>query len=157
MPMTSSLFDILITQFPSLRNTVLPESTVIVSKPMHPSNARPFKLVTLLGIMMLVNSMQFPNAASSICVKLLGVWNVTLVNPLQFQNADCPIFVTLLGIVMLVNPVQAENADCPILVTLFPIVTLVKLLTPLKMLFGILVTSSPNMTVVRLTQFLNVL
>ena len=49
-------------------------------------------------------------------VTLFGI--VILVNPVQLLNAHSPMLVTLSGIVTLVKPVQPENARSPMLVTL---------------------------------------
>ena len=51
-------------------------------------------------------------------VTLLGI--VTLVNELQASNAPSPMLVTLLGIVTLVNELHPQNAKSPMLVTLQP-------------------------------------
>lgn len=48
-------------------------------------------------------------------VTLLGI--VTLVNQSQPSNAEAPMLVTLSGIVTLVGPVQFSNALYPMLVT----------------------------------------
>ena len=50
---------------------------------------------------------------------------VTLVNPLQPENTLAPMSVTLEGIVTLGNSLQPENAESPMLITPSPIVTLV--------------------------------
>jgi len=42
---------------------------------------------------------------------------VTLVNPLQYMNAPSPMLVTPLGIVTSVNPLHLANAPSPMLVT----------------------------------------
>ena len=49
-------------------------------------------------------------------VTLFGI--VMLVNPIQSLNARHPILVTLSGMVKFVKPLQPENASPPILVTL---------------------------------------
>ena len=51
-------------------------------------------------------------------VTLPGI--VTLVNPLQRENASDSMLVTLPGIVTLVTPLQPLNAEYPILVTGLP-------------------------------------
>ena len=66
---------------------------------------------------------QDENAESPMLVTLLGI--VTLVNELQPENANGPMLVTLLGIVTHVNELQIQNAACTMLVTLLGIVTLV--------------------------------
>ena len=45
---------------------------------------------------------------------------VMLVNPLQAEKANPPMLVTLEGIVMLVKPVQLLKANPPMLVTGLP-------------------------------------
>jgi len=59
-------------------------------------------------------------------VTLLGM--LKLVNPVQPENIDSPMLVTLFGIVTLVRPPHHLNAPLPMLVTLLGIVTLIKLL-----------------------------
>ena len=72
-------------------------------------------LVTLFGIVMLVNPLQPWNAQSPMLVTLFGM--VMLGSPSQSENAELPMLVTLFGMVMLVSSVQSQNAPAPMLVT----------------------------------------
>ena len=75
-------------------------------------------------------------------VTLLGI--VTLVNELQPENAEEPMLVTLLGIVTLVNEVQLWKAYSPMLVTLLGIVTLARPPGMATSVFPSFVNKSPD-------------
>jgi hypothetical protein len=76
-----------------IRVSWLPGAKITVVKLVEESNIKSLKLVTLLGMVMLVKLVLL-NARKPILVTLLGM--VTLVN-LELQNALSPILVTLLG------------------------------------------------------------
>ena len=76
--------------------------------------------VRLLGRVMLVRLLHPLNALSPMNVTLSG--KVTLASPLQPLNADPSIDVTLSGIVMLLSFLQFKKAQRPIEVTLSGIV-----------------------------------
>ena len=60
------------------------------------------------------------NAFSPIVVTLLGI--VTLINPLHPANAKLPMVITLSGIVTLVRIVYLKNAEASMLVTGFSLI-----------------------------------
>lgn len=65
-------------------------------------------LVTLLGIDILVSSVQLLKAAPPMLFTPLPI--VILVSLVQLEKAPSPIFVTLSGIVTLVSSLQSEKA-----------------------------------------------
>ena len=82
---------------------MLVSSNVILVKPLFWKAYCPI-LVTLAGIVILVNPLQDWNALIHILVKLVHLLRSTLVNPLQNRNASSPILVKLLDRLILVNP-----------------------------------------------------
>ena len=64
-------------------------------------------LVTLYGIVILVNDMQLKKAASPMLVTLSGM--IILVNDMQREKALSPMHVTLSGMIILVNDSQPEK------------------------------------------------
>jgi hypothetical protein len=74
------------------------------------------------GSAYIVKILQPWNAQCPIVVTLLGM--VIEIEPVQYQKAASPIVVTLFGMVNEVKPWQPMNAQSPIAVTLFGIILL---------------------------------
>ena len=138
----------------------------MLAKLLQLANAAFPMLVTLSGIVMLVNLSQlsnaitlieFPLVITTLCKSVLSMLDMAIAGIVasaigQPLNAFSPMLVTLSGIVMLVKLLQLANAYAPMLVTLSGIVMLVKLLQPLKVELPILVTLSGIVMLVKLLQ-----
>ena len=103
--------------------TLLP--TVTLLRPKHASNAPLPMVMTLLGILTLLNAVlkNTPSGSEAVPMLVTLLPIIMLVKKLQFQKAPFPMLVTLLGMVTLFSK-ESENALVPMLVTGNPLVAL---------------------------------